>query len=60
MKRLIFFVTLLSVLTVGCEVRGRDGVAGPAGADGRSGVSGADGAAGAEGAKGAQGRPADR
>jgi len=55
MKRLIFFVGLCSILTVGCDMRGRDGVAGPAGADGRSGVSGADGTSGAKGDDGKSG-----
>jgi hypothetical protein len=54
MKRLIFLVGF-SILTVGCDMRGRDGVAGPAGADGRSGASGTDGSAGAKGDDGKSG-----
>ena len=51
MKRLLFIVTLVSVLSVGCDMRGRDGAPGPSGAEGKSGATGTEGASGATGAR---------
>ena len=57
MKFLLLVVMAASVLTVGCDMRGRDGAPGPAGNDGKTGVSGNDGKTGVSGNDGATGTP---